>query len=334
MATTVKNMNQLKSDFSVIVCAYTENRWDDLLHAVDSLQSQTLMPDEIILSIDHNPALFERVKARFPDLIVVENSEKRGLSGARNTGLAAATGTIIAFMDEDAVAAPDWLARLKEGFSDKQTIGVGGSILPWWITTKPDWFPEEFNWVVGCTYKGMPESTHPVRNLIGCNMAFRREIFDQSGGFRSEIGRIGTYPAGCEETELCIRAQQNNPEGRFIFEPKAVVRHRVPETRTTWRYFLNRCYAEGLSKALVASMVGSQDGLSTERSYTLKTLPQGFFRGIGDAILRRKKGGLGRATAILIGLLFTGTGYLSGRISLMRKEKVVDPAVKLSLDQV
>lgn len=334
MVTKGKNMNRLKNDISVIVCAYTENRWDDLLHAVDSLKSQTLLPDEIILSIDHNPGLLARVKDRFPELIVVENTEKRGLSGARNSGLAAANGSIIAFIDEDAVAAPDWLARLNDGFSDMNTIGVGGSIHPWWITTKPDWFPEEFNWVVGCTYKGMPESTYPVRNLIGCNMAFRREIFDQAGGFRSEIGRIGTYPAGCEETELCIRARQKNPKGQFIFEPKAAVRHRVPETRTTWKYFLNRCYAEGISKALVSSMVGSQDGLSTERSYTLKTLPQGFFRGIGDGILRRKQGGFGRAAAILIGLLFTGAGYLTGRISLMRNNKVVDPAAKLSLDQV
>lgn len=333
MVTTIKTMNQIKSDISVVVCAYTENRWDDLLHAVDSLQSQILLPAEIVLSIDHNPVLFERVKAHFPDLIVVENCEQRGLSGARNTGIAAATSPIIAFMDEDAVAAPDWLAALEQEFSQINTLGVGGAILPMWAATKPDWFPEEFNWVVGCTYRGMPENTHPVRNLIGCNMAFRREVFEQAGGFRSEIGRIGTYPAGCEETELCIRARQKNPDGRFIFEPSAVVQHRVPESRTTWKYFTSRCYAEGLSKALVSRLVGSQDGLSTERNYTFKTLPEGFFRGIGDAIFRRSVGGVGRAAAILTGLFITGFGYISGRVSLMQNHKVFDPAAELSLDQ-
>jgi len=206
-------MNQTKSDISVIVCAYTEKRWDDLSQAVHSLRTQTLPPDEIILAIDHNPALYERAKSRFPEVIVVENGQTRGLSGASNSGIAVASHNIIAFMDEDAVAAPDWLATIQAGFSHPNSLGVGGAIIPWWLNEKPTWFPEEFNWVVGCSYKGMPETAKPVRNLIGCNMAFRKEVFDRIGGFRSEVGRIGTYPAGCEETELCIRARHNFPEG-------------------------------------------------------------------------------------------------------------------------
>ena len=322
-------MNRL----SVIVCAYTEKRWEDLLSAVASLRAQSRPADEIILAIDHNEALFERVKTQFPELIVVENSQQRGLSGARNSGIAAAHGDMIAFMDEDAMAEPNWLALLEQGFSEPGVLGVGGAILPLWLSGQPAWFPEEFNWVVGCTYRGMPEVTSPVRNLIGCNMAFRTTVFQKAGDFRSEIGRVGTFPSGCEETELCIRARQFEPEGRFLYEPRAQVLHRVPAARVTLRYFTDRCYAEGLSKALVSQLVGAQDGLSNERTYTFSTLPRGFFRGLGDALFHRQGSGLGRAGAILLGLIVTTIGYVAGRLMLLRNKNKPIATPNLSLDQ-
>jgi cellulose synthase/poly-beta-1,6-N-acetylglucosamine synthase-like glycosyltransferase len=112
-------------------------------------------------------------------------------------------------MDEDATAAPDWLERLTHGYDSDEVLGVGGTIDPLWLTGRPAWFPAEFDWVVGCTYRGLPETANRVRNLIGCNMSFRREVFQQVGGFRSGIGRIGLRPVGCEETELCIRLNQH-----------------------------------------------------------------------------------------------------------------------------
>lgn len=329
MMNNPSDMKPSINHFSVIICAYTEKRWEDLIDAVASLRPQTMRPEEIILSIDHNPELFKRAVIQFPDLIVVENSQARGLSGARNSGIAAAHGDVIAFMDEDAVASPEWIELLNEGFSSPDVMGVGGAILPWWMADQPGWFPEEFNWVVGCTYRGMPESTSPVRNLIGCNMAFRSEIFQRAGGFRSEIGRIGTYPAGCEETELCIRARQIHSDGKFLYEPRAIVRHRVPESRAIWKYFTNRCYAEGLSKALVSQMVGAQDGLASERTYTFKTLPRGVFRAIANTLFRQKWTDFGKAAAIVTGLLFTTAGYLAGRKKIIRQKTSQNPPGKI-----
>ncbi|GEM_PF-6288810 len=75
-------------DISVIVCAYTEDRWNDLVAAVVSVKEQTLSPAEIIIVIDHNPALLKRAKRHLPDTVVVENTEARGASGSRNTGIA------------------------------------------------------------------------------------------------------------------------------------------------------------------------------------------------------------------------------------------------------
>lgn len=307
-------MCALHSTVSVILCAYTEERWAELQAAVASIQAQSTTPDEIIVVIDHNPALLTKAQAALPGLTIIENHEERGLSGARNSGIAAAHGEILAFMDEDAVAAPGWLAALLAAYQDPAVMGVGGAIMAQWAGGRPSWFPQEFDWVVGCTYRGLPETAAPVRNLIGCNMSFRREVFAAVGGFRNGIGRVGTRPVGCEETELCIRIQQHWPHARLHYEPQAVVRHHVPAKRATWHYFRARCYAEGLSKALVTHFVGAQQGLATERSYVLRTLPLGVIHGLFALGRRADGGGLLRALAIMAGLLITTFGYSVGKV--------------------
>lgn len=308
-------MTSISGGVSVIICAYTEARWEALLAAVESLQRQTLPPDEVVVVIDHNPALFERARARLTEITVIANNQARGLSGARNSGLAIARGAIIAFMDEDAAAAPDWLARLIACYDQPAILGVGGAIEPAWQSGRPRWFPSEFDWVVGCTYTGMPTSTAPVRNLIGCNMSFRREVFERVGGFQHGIGRIGALPVGCEETELCIRLAQNWPGAQLRYEPAARVSHRVPAERARWGYFRSRCYNEGRSKALVARLVGARDGLASERAYTQRTLPLGFAGGLRDS-LRGDLSGLLRAGAIVFGLATTVLGYAAGKAAV------------------
>jgi len=307
-------MSQTVRGISVIICAYTEDRWDNLIAAVASVQRQTLPPDEIVVVVDYNPSLQKRAVDHIEGVVVVANTEARGLSGARNSGIAAAKSQIIAFIDDDAVATPDWLLLLSEGFTTPQVLGIGGAVTPCWLSGEPAWFPEEFYWVVGCTYRGTPQTTKTIRNPLGANMSFRRNIFAVVGGFRSEIGRVGTQPAGCEETELCIRARQRWPQGVLLYRPQASVSHRIPGYRASWWYFCSRCYCEGLSKAIVTRYVGAKDSLSSERAYILRTLPQGVLRGVMDALLRLDPVGFLRAGAIIIGLIVTMTGYLVGTI--------------------
>jgi glycosyltransferase involved in cell wall biosynthesis len=303
------------SDTTVIICAYTLDRWDDLLEAVTSIRRQTVQPLEVIVVIDHNPELLARAQETLHGALVLPNRETKGLSGARNTGIAEARGAFIAFMDEDAVAAPDWLALLRAGFTSEQVMGVGGAIQPRWDAGRPAWFPPEFDWVVGCTYAGMPESGGTVRNLIGCNMAFRQDVLRAVGGFRSGIGRVGTRPVGCEETELCIRALQHWPGRVFKYEPRARVSHRVPAVRSSLSYFRRRCYSEGLSKALVAQLVGANDGLSSERTHAARTLPQAALRNLAAVLTKGEVAGVTRAGAIAFGLACAGAGYAVGLAS-------------------
>src|SRR5712691_10443638 len=96
-------------DVSVIICTYTEERWDDLVAALSSLQQQVVPPREIIVVVDHNIHLLQRVQAEVTGVIVSANAEERGLSGARIHGIAIAKGALVAFLDDDAIAEPDWL---------------------------------------------------------------------------------------------------------------------------------------------------------------------------------------------------------------------------------
>jgi GT2 family glycosyltransferase len=301
---------------AVIICAYTEERWPDLLKALGSVRRQTLRVTECILVIDHNPGLFARARAEWPDVIVIENTGPRGVSGARNTGIAIARSDLIAFLDDDAVAEPDWLAYLTQPFVDERVLGTGGALEPNWVGGRPSWFPSEFQWVVGCTYRGLPTTTAPVRNPIGGSFCMRRAVFDGVGLFGAQLGRVGKTPLGCEETDLSIRARRRWPTGQFVFEPRARVLHTVPRDRARWRYFRARCYAEGISKAVLASRLGSRDGLAAERRYVTSTLPTGVVRGMLDAALRGDTAGAARAAAIVGGLAWTTLGYLVGRFRL------------------
>ena len=309
-------MSNPDQNISVIICAYTEDRWTALGEAVRSVQNQNKPASELILVIDHNPALLARAMRTLagPGVKVIKNQRKRGLSGARNSGIAASQGDIIAFLDDDAEAEPDWLEQLQASYADSRVFGVGGEIVPAWQGAPPRWFPEEFYWVVGCTYRGMPDQTSPVRNLIGANMSFRREVFETVGGFREDVGRVGTRPLGCEETELCIRVYQTWADKLLLHNPLARVHHKVPANRASGRYFASRCYSEGQSKALISQSVGSRDSLASEWTYTLQTLPKGILRGFGVGLSQGDLTGLIRAGYIGAGLAITTAGFLSGKL--------------------
>ena len=288
---------------SVIICAHTEQRWPNLVEAVRSVEDQRRSAHEIVVVIDHNPSLYERARAAFESAHVVENRAARGLGGARNSGVEQATGDIVAFIDDDAVASPEWLGRLLGGYADPSVVGVGGAIEADWEHARPAWYPREFDWTIGCSYVGMPESSHTVRNLIGCNMSYRRDAVKAAGGFRLGYG--------CDETEFCIRVSRLLPWSRLLYDPDARVRHHVPRSRGTLKHFMTRCYFEGGSKAVVTRLAGPASGLASERTYVRKTLPAGVRLGLRDAS-RGDRDGLLRAGAIVLGLGATSMGYIAG----------------------
>jgi glycosyltransferase involved in cell wall biosynthesis len=303
---------------SVIVCAYTLRRWEALREGIASIARQTQPPFETILVIDHNPELLEQARVTFPGVRVVSSDVQRGVSSSRNTAIELASGEIFAFLDDDAIADETWLEELTRSYSDPDVIGTGGMPRPRWENGRaPRWLPPEFYWTVGCGYRGLPTEVAPVRNPIGATMSFRKTVFDRIGGFSKDLGPTMATPnphGGGEETELAIRALRAFPGGAVLHMPAAGVEHVVPADRTRWSYFRSRCWLEGQAKAWLAGTVGSTDGLTSERTYTLKTLPIGVLHGLRDAV-RGDFTGLQRAGTIVAGLAITAAGYLQARLT-------------------
>jgi GT2 family glycosyltransferase len=287
---------------SVIICAYTERRWAQLVAAVDSAARQ---PDtaEVVVVIDHAPALLDRAVTAWPEHVVIANAETRGLSGARNTGVRAASAPLIGFLDDDAEAEAGWLAALLAPFAAADVVGVGGRAEPVWPGSPPRFLPRELGWIVGCTFTGQPTELGEVRSML-----FRRDAVLSVGGFSTDTGRVGRIPLGGEETDLCIRLRAADPRARILFEPRSLVRHHVSDDRATWAYLRRRSFYEGVSKAVLARRLTADEALATERDYVRRVLPRAVVRALLSAQLSE-------AAGIVLAFAATATGYAWGRVA-------------------
>ena len=265
-------------DVSVVIPTHTERRWQSLVRTVRSARAQRHTPAEVVVVVDHNPALFRRVRRELPGITVLENAYARGASGTRNTG-AFHTGTpLIAFLDDDTVASPDWLGRLMAPFADPAVVGAGGGILPAWSGERPRWMPDELLWTVGVSYTGMPTATAPIRNVWSASMMVRRDAFTAVGGFRTGFGKLGDRNRP-EDTELCLRMSAA-AGGHWMYVPGALIDHEVPTERSTFRFLMRRCYAEGRGKVQMARLLPRVQKLGVERDYVRRTLPRAVVRGL------------------------------------------------------
>lgn len=313
---------------SVVIPAFTVDRWRLLERAVTSAQRQTHPPTEVLVCIDRNPDLFERCRHRWPpDAVEVppvrvlpatdddgntaaadvhrraHGSYRRfGAGWARNAAAAAACGDIIAFLDDDAEAAPDWLEHLVAPYRNPTVLAVGGPPLPRYETARPPWFPGGFDWVFGCAYAGLPADPAPLRHLIGANMSVRHSAFKQLGGFRS---------IDFDDLDMCMRLEHLLPRSVW-YQPSAVVHHYVPANRVAWRYFYQRCYFVNREKVLTFKAMGRAANLAAERAFVVKLLASGLVREMRTSGPARWR--VVRLAAALVGIAAAAAGHLAGRI--------------------
>lgn len=300
--------HRLEPAVSVVIAAYSSARFGYLRDAVASVHAQTRPALDLVVVIDHNPALLAEARRAFPETMVVHNDRARGASGARNTGAKAAKGDVIAFLDDDARASAGWLEALVRHFSDDYVVGVGGQVDPLWEAPRPRWFPPEFDWTIGASYRGMPRDAAPVRNVWSNNMAIRRAAFEAAGGFREDFGKVGTRSRP-EDTDLCLRAGRT-----WMYEPAGVAGHWVPRDRARVSYFLRRCFHEGRGKAGLAARDGAGQSTASERHYTRHVLPRGIVRGLVDTV-RGDVGGVLRSAAIAAGFSVAAAGFAVGMVA-------------------
>ncbi len=300
-----------RTTVSVIICAYTERRLAYIYDAVQSVLRQTRPADEVLLVVDHNPDLFTRLNGELGGSVrVVHHDEgERGAIPADNLGIELARSDIVAFMDDDACASRDWLDRLLRHYLDDSVAASGGRLISTWDSGRPNWFAEELDWLVGGTYKGHPETLRRVRNLILCNMSVRREVFRSTGLFTTAFGRRKDWGTGTE-CEFFLRLKRRLPDAAVVYDPEAVVYHRVPDRRANLKYLVLRSYNEGYHKALIRDVfpAPTREVLATENAY----LRYAMNSMTGKLARFYRRGNLGQAAAMMTSVAATGAGYLAG----------------------
>ena len=296
---------------TVIISTYSKEKISYVKRCLESIRQQNLEPLETLLILDEDQDLINFYSKEIPDL-KIHSSGGKGLSKARNYGVMKAKGEIVAFIDDDAVADKNWIMKATENLQQGGLAGIGGKITPSWEEGRPMWFPEELDWIIGCTYKGLPEEKHSIRNPIGCNMAFRTVLVKEAGLFKEELGRIGKVLLGSEETDLSMRILEKHPELNIYYDPHMVVFHQVPASRASLRYVLRRAFYEGVSKAFLAKLHPNKNkSLSTENNYfkylIYNSIPQRLVKLYSLA-------SLSQLFSIVLVILAVGTGYLYGKI--------------------
>lgn len=296
---------------SVVVCAYTEDRWPLLLRSVSSLHGQSREPAEIIVCVDHNNLLLERCRKHWSHgaggpsipVAVIENKYDGHLGSARNSAAEVAHGDIVAFLDDDAWADPDWLERLLLPYGNEFVVAVGGAPIPEFEGVRPGWFPFEFDWVFGCAYSGLPETQAPLARLIGANMSVRRLALAEIGGFHSD---------NHDDMDMCHRLIHAHPDKDVVYEPLARVHHHVPKLRTTWGYFWRRCFFVNKGKVEAFRHMEGAASRSPDIGFVTRALSRGVPRGLRQAI-GGDVWGAARAASILAGIFLAGAGHTVGQ---------------------
>jgi GT2 family glycosyltransferase len=295
---------------SVVICAYTEKRWGQLCEAVASVSAQSVPVREVIVCTDHNADLAMRARRHLakaagaaPRVTVVENRYEGHLGSARNTGVEEASGEIVAFLDDDAAAHPDWLKFLLEPYAQPGVVAVGGAPLPIFETARPRWFPPQLDWVFGCAYDGLPTTRQPVRRLIGASMSARRGALQAIGGFHSD---------NHDDMDMCHRLAALRPAPQILYEPRAVVFHHVGAERVTWRYFWRRCFFVNKGKVRAFRDMGDAANLDADLAFVIRSV-----RRSAGALFHGRRGhrvdGLLRLAALLVGIALAAGGHMAGR---------------------
>ncbi len=288
---------------SVITCSHRFDRYPDLVEAIKSQVAQTYKDLELIVVVDGDEALYDQImKDGIPADKVISNETNVGLSESRNRGVAVASGEVIVFFDDDAVADRDWIKELVRMYDEYDAIAAGGKIVPLWIGGKMNFLPEEYYWLIGATHRGFAEGITEVRNTFGSNISFRTEVLDALGGFRGEMGVRGSGALQGEETEMCVRMKGQFGKG-VMYNPDAIVRHKIVSARTKVTFLMRRAFWQGYSKRMIAEMGYSMD---VEGDFLRDLVCVGVFGRVKE-ILRFK---IVPAVQIFFLGLFTATVFL------------------------
>ena len=238
---------------TAVICTY--NRYDVLSDALGSLEAQSLPPSAVELLIVDNSTDREAQSLYWSSHKLPRNArliveEKPGLSRARNVALRAAQAPIIAYMDDDAIASPDWCAAILDTFASLTDAGiVGGPVEPMWPGEPPAWLHK---WQRGfLTIVDHGETRRALKDgewLAGTNIAFRKAALEAGGGFNEALGRIGVSLLSNEELAVAARIKEHGFAS--YYDPATKVVHRVHSDRAKQQWLRRRVSWQAVSDLL------------------------------------------------------------------------------------
>lgn len=236
---------------SATIC--THNRSSYLGKAIRSLVDQTLPSDqyEVIVvdnaSTDDTRAVFDSFAGNHNLRYILE--PVLGLSQARNTGWQNARGEYVAYLDDDAIACPEWLERIVKAFETvwPTPAAVGGKVVPIWGSQRPGWLPKEaepslsiIDWADRPVFL-----TEDYQFLGGGNIAYARTTLQTVNGFSSELGRKGGRLVSGEETLIERRLRRQGLP--FYYDPLISIEHHIHVERLTTSWLCRRYFWTGAS---------------------------------------------------------------------------------------
>lgn len=238
-------------EIAAIIC--THNRADYLGAAIDSLLEQEYNNYEIIV-VDNasSDRTTEIVNSRLdnPKLKYIYEPQL-GLSIARNRGAKATSAGILAYLDDDAIATPQWLGEIVIAYQDNPRLAIAGGkvtlIFPKGIA-QPNWLSDNLAGALGAYDLGdnLLEITNPNLTPRGVNYSIRRSCLEQIGGFEVNLGRIGKKLLSNEELYMTEKALEKG--WQVIYLPQAIVGHNVAPERLKPGWFLRRSWWQGISE--------------------------------------------------------------------------------------
>ncbi len=242
-------MTKLK--ISAIIC--THNREGYIGAAIDSLLAQDFTDFEVLVvdngSSDRTREIIE-YRLSHPCLKYIWEPTI-GLSVARNTGASTAQAEILAYLDDDAIATPQWLSVLHNAYQNNQKLAIaGGKVTLIWPENRPhpNWLSPNLASNLGAYDLGNESLNINTPGLTprGLNYSIRRSFLEQIGGFDTNLGRIGKKLLSNEELHVTEQALQQGWQVAYL--PTALVAHNVAPERIKTTWFLERGWWQGISE--------------------------------------------------------------------------------------
>jgi glycosyltransferase involved in cell wall biosynthesis len=276
-------------DISVLIATFNRaTLLDETLASLARMRVSDACRWEVIVvdnnSTDETRAVVERHVAAFPVRLRYLFEGQQGRSSALNTGIRAADGAVLAFTDDDVRVEDGWVeAAAGPLLGGDRSIGyTGGPVRPLWEVPPPDWLDltrGDLWGTIAIQNHGADPFVYEERAKVplGANMAVRRDVFDQVGLFRPDLGRTGgRLVLGQEVPEILLRTRAAGFRGRYI--PQMVVHHHIPARRLTPQYFRRWWFGKGVSRASLDRMQPITElGVDLRRTPHLLRLPRFMF---------------------------------------------------------